>query len=146
MVKLAAKQKIRVQLAPGVFTSIGRKVVESVGHPKQNDLGRYEVTLKPSDRWRFKTPTLRNIALTAPYMHDGSFSTLSEVVMFYNRGGHPHDNLDPLIAPLHLNIEEVEALVDFLNTLTGDNIQELMADARSEQIGNPGATFPSKLY
>jgi cytochrome c peroxidase len=146
MVKLSTRQKIRVQLAPGVFTSISRDAVESVGHPKRNDLGRYEVTQKPSDRWRFKTPTLRNIALTAPYMHDGSFSTLRQVVMFYIRGGHPHDNLDPLIAPLHLNSEEVEALVEFLNTLTGDNIQELIADARSEQIGNPGVTFPAKLY
>lgn len=146
MVELNTKQKVRVQLAPGVFTSISREVVESVGHPKRNDLGRYEVTLDPSDRWRFKTPTLRNIALTAPYMHDGSFSTLHEVVLFYNKGGHPHDNIDPLIAPLHLNQEEVEALVDFLNTLTGDNIQELIADARSEQIGNPGMTIPVKLY
>lgn len=133
MVKLSAKQKIRVQLAPGIFTSIDREAIESVGHPKRNDLGRYEVTLEPSDRWRFKTPTLRNVALTAPYMHDGSFSTLHEVVMFYNRGGHQHDNLDPLIAPLHLNIEEVEALVNFLNTLTGDNIQELIVDARSNK-------------
>jgi cytochrome c peroxidase len=79
-------------------------------------------------------------------MHDGSFSTLHEVVMFYNQGGHLHDTLDPLIAPLHLNIEEVEALVDFLNTLTGDNIEELIIDARSEQIGNPGLTLPSKRY
>jgi cytochrome c peroxidase len=64
--------------------------------------------------------------------------------MFYNQGGHPHDNLDPLITPLHLSKEEIEALVDFLNTLTGDNIQELVLDARSEKIGNPGAIFHPK--
>lgn len=145
MVKPTADQFIRVQLAPGVFTSISREVVKSVGHPKPNDLGRYEVTLDLSDRWRYKTPTLRNIALTAPYMHDGSLSTLHEVVMFYNQGGHPHDNLDPLITPLHLSKEEIEALVDFLNILTGDNIQELVLDNRSEKIGNPGAIFHPKV-
>jgi cytochrome c peroxidase len=143
MMKPATEQSISVQLAPGVFASVNRKVVESVGLPKPNDLGRYEVTLDPSDRWRYKTPTLRNIALTAPYMHDGSLSTLHDVVMFYNQGGHPHENLDPLITPLHLNEEEIEALVAFLNTLTGDNIQELIQDARSERIGNPGTNFSS---
>jgi cytochrome c peroxidase len=144
MVRPTEKQRIRVQLAPGVFTSIDREVVERVGTPQQSDLGRYEVTLDPSDRWRYKTPTLRNVALTAPYMHDGSFSTLREVVLFYDQGGHVYDNLDPLITPLYLSEEEIEALVAFLNTLTGDNIQELVTDARSEPIGNPGAVFPLK--
>jgi cytochrome c peroxidase len=144
MVKPTEKQTIRVQLAPGVFTSIDREVIERVGNPPQSDLGRYEVTLEPADRWHYKTPTLRNVALTAPYMHDGSFSTLREVVLFYDQGGHAYKNLDPLITPLYLSDEEIEALVAFLNTLTGDNIQELVTDARSEQIGNPGATFPLK--
>jgi cytochrome c peroxidase len=57
-------------------------------------------------------------------MHDGSLSTLHEVVAFYNQGGYPHENLDPLIKPLELNMEEMDSLVVFLNSLTGDNIRE----------------------
>jgi cytochrome c peroxidase len=139
-VKSASDGSVRVQLAPGVFTTIDRNVVKTVGNPRPDDLGRYEVTQDPSDRWRYKTPTLRNVALTAPYMHDGSFSTLRQVVEFYNQGGHSHDLLDPLIMPLHLNEEEIDALVAFLNALTGDNIEELAGDARSEAIGNPEAS------
>jgi cytochrome c peroxidase len=85
MIQPAEDRSVRVRLAPGVFTSISREVVDSVGLPGKKDLGRYEVTRDPADLLRFKTPTLRNIALTAPYMHDGSLSTLPEVVAFYNR-------------------------------------------------------------
>jgi cytochrome c peroxidase len=136
----SVEETIQVQLAPGVFTSIDRNTVESVGLPEKRDLGRYEVTQDPSDLFRYKTPSLRNIALTAPYMHDGSLSTLHEVVAFYNQGGYPHENLDPLIKPLELNMEEMDSLVVFLNSLTGDNIRELVEDARSEPVGNPGKT------
>lgn len=82
--------------------------------PKE-DLGRFEVTAKNSDRRQFKTPSLRNIALTAPYMHDGSFATLEEVVEFYNGGGG-----DGATQPLYLNKAELKAIVAFLNRLTGD--------------------------
>jgi cytochrome c peroxidase len=126
----------RVQLAPGVFTAVAPEVIASVSEPPQADLGRYEVTRAPADRWRYKTPTLRNVALTAPYMHDGSFSTLAEVIQFYNRGGYPHAFLDPLIRPLHLTDTEVATLVAFLESLTSDNMVELIADARSMGIGN----------
>jgi len=132
---------VEVQLAPGVFTSIDRRTVESVSLPEKKDLGRYEVTKDPSDLFRFKTPTLRNVGLTAPYMHDGSLGTLHEVLAFYNRGGHPHEGLDPLIKPLGLEKEEMDALEAFLISLTGDNIGELTEDARSEPVGNPGGTF-----
>jgi cytochrome c peroxidase len=74
-------------------------------------------------------------------MHDGSLATLQEVVAFYNRGGYPHDNLDPLIKPLGLSGEEMDALVVFLHSLTGNNLRDLVEDARSEIIGNPGETF-----
>jgi len=131
---------VEVQLAPGVFTWIDRKTVESVGRPENPDLGRYEVTRDPSDLFRFKTPTLRNVALTAPYMHDGSLGTLQDVLTFYNRGGSPHKGLDPLIKPLGLKKEELDALEAFLNTLTGDNIGALTEDARSEPPGNAAAT------
>jgi cytochrome c peroxidase len=132
---------VEVQLGPGVFTSIDRRMVDSVSLPEKKDLGRYEVTKDPSDLFRFKTPTLRNVGLTAPYMHDGSLGTLHEVLAFYNRGGNPHKGLDPLIKPLGLEKEEMDALEAFLNSLTGDNIRELTEDARSEPIGNPGGTF-----
>ena len=137
---LPKEPSVEVQLAPGVFTSIDRRTVESVGLPEKKDLGRYEVTLDPSDLFRFKTPTLRNVALTAPYMHDGSLGTLHDVLVFYNRGGRPHKGLDPLIKPLGLKREEMDALEAFLNSLTGDNIRELTEDARSEKVGNPGDT------
>jgi cytochrome c peroxidase len=119
-----------------VFTEVAPEVIASVGEPRPADLGRYEVTLAPEDRWQYRTPTLRTVAITAPYMHDGSLSTLTEVVQFYNRGGMPHALLDPVIQPLHLTDAEVAALVAFLDHLTGDNIDVLIADARSITVGN----------
>ncbi len=133
---------VRVEIAPGRFTEIDRAAVESVGDPPADDLGRYEVTGDPADKWRFKTPTLRNVALTAPYMHDGSFSTLRAVVEFYDRGGIPHEGIDPMILPLDLETEEIADLVTFLENLTGANIEELIRDARSEKVGNPGDATP----
>jgi cytochrome c peroxidase len=82
------------------------------------DLGRYAVTRQEIDRGRFKTPTLRGLAATAPYMHDGSLATLREVVEFYNRGGGKNPHLDPVIAPLGLSAEEATDLVAFLNALS----------------------------
>ena len=81
------------------------------------DLGRYTVTKKEADRGKFKTPTLRGVSLTGPYMHDGSLRTLTEVVEFYNRGGGANANLDPAIAPLDLSKDEVRDLVAFLEAL-----------------------------
>lgn len=67
----------------------------------------------------FKTPTLRDVARTAPYMHDGSVTTLAEVVDFYDRGGRPNPNLDREIRPLNLTAEEKQALVAWLGALSG---------------------------
>jgi cytochrome c peroxidase len=67
----------------------------------------------------FKVPTLREVARTAPYMHDGSLATLEEVVDFYDRGGNPNPYLDEDIRPLNLSAEEKSALVEFLRSLTG---------------------------
>jgi cytochrome c peroxidase len=136
MVRTQSPPPTRVQLAPGVFTEVAPEVIASVGEPPPADLGRSEVTRAPADRWRYKTPTLRNVALTAPYMYDGSLSSLEEVVRFYNRGGHPHPLLDPLVRPLHLTDAEVVALVAFLESLTGDNIEALIAEARCVRVGN----------
>ena len=86
---------------------------------KYLDDGRYTVTGAQADRGRFKTPTLREVARTSPYMHDGSKTTLEEVVSFYNDGGRQNPNLDPEMRPLKLAIEEKRALVVFLRSLSG---------------------------
>jgi cytochrome c peroxidase len=81
------------------------------------DPGRYAVTKKEADRGKFKTPTLRGVALTGPYLHDGSLASLEEVVEFYNRGGGANPNLDPILGPLGLSKDEVRDLVAFLEAL-----------------------------
>jgi len=84
------------------------------------DLGREAVTHQPEDRGKFRTPTLRNVALTAPYMHDGRFATLGQVVDFYAAGGHPNPNLDPEIRGFTLTAAQKADLIAFLNALTGE--------------------------
>ncbi|MEQ1545218.1 cytochrome c peroxidase [Methyloglobulus sp.] len=126
----------RVQVSPGVYVDVASNVIASVAEPKANDLGRYEVTQNPQDRWRYKTPSLRNVQLTAPYMHNGSIASLREVVEFYNRGGIANENLDPLIKPLHLTRTEIDDLTAFLDTLTGDNVEELVSDAFAAPVGD----------
>jgi cytochrome c peroxidase len=81
------------------------------------DLGRHAVTGKDADRGKFKTPTLRGVGLTAPYMHDGSLRSLEEVVEFYDRGGGANPNLDPAVRPLGLTGDERRDLVAFLKAL-----------------------------
>ena len=124
-----------VPLAPGQVEQVDSDLARTTGTRIFRDLGRYEVTGHPDDRWKYRTPTLRNVALTAPYMHDGSLPTLRDVVQFYNRGGVPNEVLDPLIAPLGLDDNEVEDLLDFLKSLTGSNVDELVADAHAAPIG-----------
>lgn len=83
------------------------------------DLGRGAVTGVGSDRGAFKTPSLRNVAMTAPYMHDGSLATLEDVVDRYDRGGTPNPYLDEEIHPLRLTAGEKRQLIAFLRALTG---------------------------
>jgi len=83
------------------------------------DLGRFVVTKDEKDTGAFKTPTVRNVALTAPYMHDGSQATLEEVVEWYDRGGHPNPHLSDKIKPLALTAEEKADLVEFMKACTG---------------------------
>ena len=91
-----------------------------VGMDKPNpDLGREAHTKNAKDRGKFKTPGLRNVALTNPYLHDGSAKTLMEVVQLYDRGGEANADLDPLMFPLHLTGQEKAELVAFLEALTG---------------------------
>ena len=133
------RDPIPVQLAPGVSTTLDPAVVNSVGEQKPNDLGRYEVTLDPDDRWLFRTPSLRNIAVTAPYMHNGEFLTLRSVLDFYNQGGVQHEQLSPLIRPLNLSEDELSALESFLNSLTSSKLQTLVADAFAAEVGDENA-------
>ena len=86
---------------------------------KDPDLGREVVTKDPRDRGRFKTPGLRNCALTGPYLHTGSEKTLADVIAYYDRGGIANPNLDPLMLPLRLTAREKADLVAFLEALTG---------------------------
>lgn len=83
------------------------------------DEGRYTVSKIEKDRGAFKTPTLREAAQTAPYMHDGSLATLEDVVDFYDRGGRVNPQLDPEMRPRQLSASEKAALIAFLRTLTG---------------------------
>jgi cytochrome c peroxidase len=83
------------------------------------DLGRFEITKVEKEKGAFKTPTVRNVALTGPYMHDGSQKTLEEVVEWYDKGGHPNPWLDEKIKKLELTAQEKADLVAFMNALTG---------------------------
>lgn len=101
------------------------------------DVGRYAITGAPMDLGAFKSPTLRNIALTAPYMHDGRFQTLEEVVEFYNSGVQHSASLDPLMTKpgpsltLELTPQEKADLVSFLHALTDDTF------ITDPALGNP---------
>jgi cytochrome c peroxidase len=86
---------------------------------EQTDLGRFVVTKDDNDTGAFKTPTVRNVALTAPYMHDGSVETLEEVVEWYDKGGHPNPHLSDKIKPLKLTPQEKVDLVEFMKACTG---------------------------
>ena len=83
------------------------------------DEGRFAISKRPHDRGAFKTPTLREIARTAPYMHDGSLATLGDVIDFYSEGGRPNPFLDSDIRPVRFSPEEKRALVAFLESLSG---------------------------
>lgn len=124
-----------VQLAPGVF------VVPTVDAETETftDDGRYEVTGREVDKWRYRTPSLRNVALTSPYMHDGSIATLEEVVAFYAEGGGGDPAQDPRTRSVQLTESDQEALVAFLQTLTSSHVDALVSDARSVTIGERAA-------
>ena len=87
---------------------------------EEPDLGRFVVTKVEKDKGAFKTPTIRNVALSAPYMHDGSQKTLAEVVDWYDKGGHPNPQLSDGIRKLNLTPEEKGDLVAFMEACTGE--------------------------
>ena len=85
---------------------------------ENRDIGLARLTGKQTDAGKFKTPGLRNVALTAPYMHDGSIGTLEAVLGHYNTGGKDNDNVDVLMRPLELSASEIKDLIAFLKALT----------------------------
>jgi cytochrome c peroxidase len=90
--------------------------------PLKENLGRYNVTKDEADKGAFKTPGLRHISRSAPYMHNGSEATLEDVVEFYNRGGDVAKNRSPMIMPLSLTEQEKKDLVNFMKALEGKAI------------------------
>ena len=107
--------------------------VEVLSDPDTSELGRFAVTEDLADVGAFKTPTIRNIALTAPYMHDGSLATLREVVEHYNNGGvtNPEDEVNPYLSggirPLDLTEQQMDDLVTFMEALTSPEFDNLEA-------------------
>ncbi len=104
------------------FEQWAKGVTEEDYNTATADFGLYYVTKMESDRGAFRTPGLRDVCYTAPYMHNGIFTTLDEVVAFYNQGGGRGPNIDPLLQPLNLTAEEQLNLVAFLQSLCGDKI------------------------
>lgn len=109
------KCHVGFNLAVTLFHNLG------IGMDKEDpDLGRFMVTGAEKDKGAFKTPTLRDLGRTAPYMHDGSLQTLEEVIELYDRGGEPNPWLDKLMKPLNLTDGEKADLLAFLQSLEGD--------------------------
>ncbi len=131
------------QFGGDCFHCHGGALVEFTNHQFHNngldsvitDPGRGAVTGYTFDMGLFKTPTLRNIALSAPYMHDGRFATLHEVLEHYNMGGHPSPTIDPLMkmqgVGLGLSPQDIDDLVNFLNALTDSEF------VQNESFSNP---------
>ena len=95
------------------------------------DQGRYALTGREEDRGRFRVPTLRNVAVTPPYMHDGRFATLEEVLAHYDAGARNSPGQDPLIRPLGLSAQEQRDIVAFLRSLTDSTF------LGAPSLGNP---------
>jgi cytochrome c peroxidase len=103
-----------------------------------SELGRFLVTRQSKDIGAFKTPTLRDIELTTPYMHDGSEKTLFDVVKFYNRGGENNAYLDQRMRPLGLTDDEMNCLVEFMRALTSDDVLRQAQSITPQTRTRPG--------
>jgi len=139
--------RYRGAAAPGVFHNTGLYNLEGRGLYPPDNPGLREISGLPDDMGRFRAPTLRNIALTAPYMHDGRFNTLEQVLAHYNEGIKISSTLSPLIleadnlskesqdrVSLNLSEEESTAIMAFLHTLTDEEF------VTAEQFSNPFET------
>jgi cytochrome c peroxidase len=142
---------LTTSVLPGDFTEQEFTVIgvpaDSSGNALDPDPGRYAITRNETDRRAFKTPSLRNIAHSAPYMHNGAFETLDQVIRFYNRGGGlglglSVPNQAPEVRPLHLSREEEIALVRFLEALSDDPAPS--ATAIPERV--PSGLTPGGAY
>jgi len=125
--------------ATGNFEQLARQVQQMAQGGKLNtealdklsltegfsELGRFLVTRQPKDIGAFKTSTLRDIELTAPYMHDGSLKTLRETIEFYNKGGEGNPNLDGGIRKLDLTEQEISDIEAFMKSLTSERVRRL---------------------
>ncbi len=108
-----------INFTNGMFTNVG------IGMDQPTpDLGRYDFTKREADKGAFKTPTLRDIANTGPYMHNGSLKTLEEVVEHYDKGGIKNPWLHQDLKPLKFTVEEKADLVAFLKALSGNGWQQ----------------------
>ncbi len=132
MAKRAAKSA-----AAGSKAEIDKLALET----DYSDLGRFLVTQKREDIGGFRTPFLRDVLLTGPYMHDGSLETLWDVVEFFNKGGERNSFLDAEMKPLGLSTSEVEDVVNFLGALTSDRFAEL----RAAELDRQRATYQYRL-
>lgn len=110
-------------VAAGNKTEIDRLALET----DASELGRFLVTQKREDIGAFKTPFLRDVLLTGPYMHDGSLETLWDVIEFVNKGGERNPFLDAAMKPLGLTASEIDDLANFLGALTSDRFADLRA-------------------
>lgn len=105
----------------------------SLAHqPAFSDLGRFLVTRKPSDIGAFKTPSLRDVELTGPYMHNGSIKTLLDVLKFYNEGGIRNPHLHKKMQPLYLTDAEINNLAEFLRSLTSDEVLRMVQSTKPQ--------------
>jgi cytochrome c peroxidase len=122
----AHKQDLN-QLATRAAASNNAEIDKLALETDYSELGRFLVTQKRDDIGAFKTPFLRDVLLTGPYMHDGSLETLWDVVEFFNKGGERNPFLDAEMKPLGLSASEVDDLVNFLGALTSDRFAPLRA-------------------
>ena len=100
------------------FNFSNGEIVNNGLYKEYQDIGKMRLTLNEKDNGLFKVPTLRNISVTGPYMHDGSLSSLEEVIGHYAKGGEGHDNQHPSIVSFNINEEEKADLMSFLSCLT----------------------------
>jgi cytochrome c peroxidase len=110
-------------------------------YARYEDVGRAKVTESADDVGKFKVPSLRNVALTAPYMHDGSLATLEDVVEHYSKGGSMNENADPNIRPLDLTAREKADLVAFLRALTDESLATNPRYAAPVRPANSGLRY-----
>jgi cytochrome c peroxidase len=100
--------------------------------PEYSKLGRFLVTRQPKDIGAFKTPSLRDVELTGPYMHNGSIKTLMDVVRFYNQGAVKDPQVDEKMRPLGLTEGEMSSLIEFLRALTSDDVLRLAQSSKPQ--------------